>query len=130
MSANDPIAVLRIMRHVARMTVVRLLSEKDFEACFATPMRNVTKDPDPRADIWPYVDDLDLDALALPSINDVHHVYRDAHDRFDQVLIGTGRFNVLLAVVVDRHLRAVHGHHLLDLNERFDVHGQHLREVR
>lgn len=93
-------------------------------------MRNVIDDPDPRADIWPYVDSLDLDALGLPSINDVHYVYRDASQRFDQVLIGTGRFNTLLVIVVDRDSHAVFGHHLLDLNEKCDVRGGHIREVR
>lgn len=92
-------------------------------------MRNVTAEPDPRVDIWSYVDDLDLDALGLSGVNDVHYVYRDALNRFDQVLIGTGRFNTLLAVIVDRDLRAVHGHHLLDLNEQFGVRGNHMRDV-
>jgi len=118
------------MLYVPRMTFARLLSDEEFEACFATPMRNVTDDQDPRADIWPYVDSLDLNLLGLPSINDVHYVYRDAGDRFDQVLIDTGRFNTLLVIVVDRDSHRVLGHHLLDLNEKYDVRGGHIREVR
>ena len=51
----------------------RLLSVEEFEACFAQPMRNVTENAEPVLDIWPYVDSLDLDALGLPSLNDVHH---------------------------------------------------------
>ena len=74
----------------------RFLPQAEFENCFALPMRNVTADADPVVDIWPYVDSLDLEALGLTSLNDVHHVYRGAHNRFDQVLIGTGRFNALL----------------------------------
>ncbi|MDB5678545.1 MAG: hypothetical protein JWM94_1547, partial [Sphingomonas bacterium] len=62
--------------------------------------------------------------------NDVHYVYRDALNRFDQILIGTGRFNTLLAVVVDRELQTIVGHHLLDLNEKYGVRGDHLRDVR
>ncbi len=93
-------------------------------------MRNVTADPDPRADIWSYVDELDLDAIGVPSINDVHYVYRDAKERFDQVLIGTGRFNALLVVVVDRDLGVVHGHRLLDLNEEFGERDAYMRVVR
>jgi len=112
------------------METTRLLTTEEFERCFAAPMKNVTADADPSVDIWPYVDSLDLDAVGVPSINDVNYVYRDANGRFDQVLIGTGRFNTLLAVVVDRHLRSITGHHLLDLNEKFDVHGDHLRTVR
>jgi hypothetical protein len=83
-------------------------------------MRNVTHDAEPGLDIWPYVDSLDLAALGIHSLNDVHYVYRDARDRFDQVLIGTGRFNTLLVVVVDRHLAVVLGHLLLDLDETYD----------
>ena len=112
------------------MTLSRLLSEEEFEACFAAPMRDVTADADPRVDIWPYVDGLNLDVLGIPGINDVHYVYRDALDRFDQVLIGTGRFNTLLVVVVDREPRTVHGHCLVDLNKKCGVHGGHIRDVR
>ncbi|MBN8807316.1 MAG: hypothetical protein J0I47_03630 [Sphingomonas sp.] len=111
------------------MRETRLLSAEEFESYFAAPMQNVTANADPQIDIWPYVDSIDLDALGLPSINDVHYVYRDAHDRFDQVLIGTGRFNTLLAVVVDRRQCSIAGHHLLDLNERFGARGVHLRTV-
>lgn len=93
-------------------------------------MQNVTADADPKVDIWPYIDSLDLDTVGLPRINDVHYVFRDANGRFDQVLIGTGRFNTLLAVVVDRHQRSIAGHYLLDLNEKFNVRGDHLRTVR
>lgn len=92
-------------------------------------MRDVTKIAEPAVDIWPYVDGLDLDTLGLPGINDVHYVYRDAHERFDQVLIGTGRFNAMLVVVVDRHLKIVLGHHVLDLNKAYGRHGDDLKPV-
>ncbi|WP_338664113.1 hypothetical protein VQH23_02885 [Pararoseomonas sp. SCSIO 73927] len=99
------------------MASTRHLSQEEFDACFVAPMRDVTSTADPLVDIWPYVDGLDLDTLGVPSVNDVHYVYRDALDRFDQVLIGTGRFNTLLVVVVDRELKAVHGHCLLELDK-------------
>ena len=98
------------------MVPARPLSQEEFGACFAAPMRDVTSTADPDTDIWPYVDGLDLDILGIPSVGDVHYVYRDALDRFDQVLIGTGRFNTLLVVVVDRGLKAIHGHRLLALD--------------
>ncbi len=93
-------------------------------------MRNVTESAEPILDIWPYVDSLDLEALGLPAVNDVHYVYRDVAERFDQILIGTGRFNTLLVVVVDRHLRVVVGHRLLDLNELYGRRGDHLKSIR
>jgi hypothetical protein len=52
------------------------------------------------------------------------------NSRPTQVLNGTGRYNTLFVVVVDRALQAIIGHHLLDMNEKFDVKGDHLRNVR
>jgi hypothetical protein len=105
------------------MQAGHLLSHEEFEACFAEPMRDVTGSAEAVVDIWPYMDGLDMGALGIPSLDDVHYVYRDAQDRFDQVLIGTGRFNTLLIVVVDRQARTVLGHRLLDLNEEFGRQG-------
>ena len=84
-------------------------------------MRNMTESAEPVLDIWPYVDAVDLGALGITDLTDVHYVYRDASDRFDQVLIGTGHFNTVFVVVVDRVLSVVKGHHVLDLNERFGL---------
>ncbi len=111
------------------MQPTRLLSADEFEACFAAPIQNVTENAEPIVDIWPYVDNISLDDLGLPDLNDVHHVYRDAHGRFDQILIGTGRFNTLLVIVVDRHEKAVLGHRLLDLNREFGTGDQHLKSI-
>jgi hypothetical protein len=40
-------------------------------------------------------------------------MYRDARERFDQVLIGSERPTTFLVIVVDRASRAVLGHHVL-----------------
>lgn len=90
---------------------------------------DVTADAEPVVDIWPYVDSLDLDQLSIPHINDVHNVYRDASGKFDQVLIGTGRFNALLVIVIDRANAGILGHHILDLNTEFNISGGHLKSV-
>ena len=108
----------------------RLLSEAEFLACFAPPMRDITAIAEAVVNIWPYIDALDLDALGLPQVNDVHYVYRDGLDRYDQVLLGTGRFNALLVVVVDLLGKNVVGHRVLDLNEAYGVSGGHLQVVR
>jgi hypothetical protein len=108
----------------------RLLTKEEFLGCFEAPMSNVTAKAEAAVDIWPYVDSLDLDALRLPHLNQVHYVYRDALSRFDQVLIGTGRFNSHLVIVVDLNRREVHGHYVLDLDAEYGVTGDHLREVR
>jgi len=111
------------------MIETKALSEAEFTACFAAPMQNVTSNPGAIIDIWPYIDALDLDVLGLPSLTDVEHVYRDALGRFDQVLIGTGRFNTLLVIVVDLAKGDVLGHRLLDLNQEYAVSGGHLRPL-
>lgn len=102
----------------------RKLSDEEFKRCFSDPMRNVTADADGSVDIWPYIDGLDLGELGIPSIGDVNHVYRDALGRYDQVLIGTGRFNALLVIVVDLNAKTVFGHHLLDLGTSYREGGQ------
>jgi len=92
-------------------------------------MRNVTDQASAAVDIWPYVDAIDLGELGIPSVNDVHYVYRDGFERYDQILIGTGRFNALLAIVVDLSAPSILGHFLLDLNKEYGVIGGHLNIV-
>ncbi|OWK20952.1 hypothetical protein AJ88_22325 [Mesorhizobium amorphae CCBAU 01583] len=111
------------------MIAIRRLDEKEFKACFAEPMTNVTATANAAVDIWPYLDALNLDEIGVPYLNDVHQVYRDAHNRFDQVLIGTGRFNALLVIVVDLGKSAVHGDFLLDLNKEYGTTGGHVKSV-
>jgi hypothetical protein len=112
------------------MIAPRALSDDEFRSCFAEPMRDVTTDGDASVDIWPYVDALDLDILGIPSVHDVRNVYRDARGWYDQVLVGTGRFNALLVVVVDRRDAKIFGHHLLDVNREYGNDRGHMRLVR
>lgn len=93
-------------------------------------MRDVTAIAEPQVNIWPYIDGLNLEELGISCVNEVNYVYRDANDCFDQVLIGTDCFNKQLVIVVDRGLRRVAGHHLLDLNEYSASPGDHIRDVR
>jgi hypothetical protein len=111
------------------MTEPRALSQDEFDACFAEPMRDVTREAEARVDIWSYVEALDLDVVGVPSVHDVEYVYRDANNRFDQVLIGTGRFNALLVIVVDLAKTEIVGHHLLDLGRIYGDRGGHLSIV-
>ena len=103
------------------MAITRRLSAAEFKSCFAEPMRRIAAGSAAAVDIWPYVDALSLDDLGVPSIGEVRYVYRDGEGRFDQVLIGTGRFNALLVVVVDLRAQTVFGHHLLDLDREYGI---------
>ena len=42
-------------------------------------------------------------------------MWRDEHDRYEQVLLPFNRSNAFLVVVVDLRNRCIYGHHLLDL---------------
>ncbi len=102
-----------------------LLDETQFLATFAAPMRNVTGEATNVIDIWPYVDFVPAQDLRGHEVYDhfVEYVYRDATGRFDHVQVMTKTKNVYLAVVVDFQHIAIHGHHLLDLNEKHGVTG-------
>ena len=112
---------------VAALT--RLLSEAEFHACFAHPMIDVTQSAKAELDIWPYVDALDLDTLKLPYLNDVHYVIRDNDEQFDLIHIGTGHYNALLVIVIDREKSMIRGHHILNLNEIYGAQLDHLRPI-
>ena len=100
-----------------------LLSEMQFLATFAAPMRDVTGEATNVIDIWPYVDSVPAQDLRGHEVYDrfVEYVYRDATGRFDHVQVMTKTKNVYLTIVVDLQHNAVHGHQLLDLNEKYGV---------
>lgn len=102
-----------------------LLDEKQFLATIAAPMRDVTGEVTNVIDIWPYVESVPPEDLRGHEVDNhfVEYVYRDATGRFDHVQVMTKTKNVYLTVVVDLQRDAVHGHHLLDLNEKYGVTG-------
>lgn len=100
-----------------------LLTDDEFKATFASPMRDVVNDATNVIDIWPYVS-----AIAQPDLGDhtiydqfVEHVYRTPDDRFDHVMVMTRTKNVYLVVVVDLVKDAIYGHYLLDLNKEYGL---------
>jgi len=105
-----------------RMATV-LLTDEAFRATFATPMRDVTQVATNVIDIWPYVAAIPPHDLHGHQIDDqfVEYVYRDAAGRFDHVLVMTKTKNVYVAVVVDLAHDRIHGHHLLDLKEKYGL---------
>jgi D-serine deaminase-like pyridoxal phosphate-dependent protein len=86
-------------------------------------MRNVTQEATNVLDIWPYVASVPVADLRGHQIYDqfVEYVYRDATGRFDHVLVMTRTKNVYLTVVIDLVHDRIHGHHLLDLNEKYGL---------
>lgn len=105
----------------------RLLDPEEFKETFAAPMRDVLGSATDVIDIWPYVDAVPSSDLFGNTIADpmVEHVYRNATDTFDHVMVVTSAKNVFLAVVVDLKGAVVLGHHLLDLNQEYGSVTQH-----
>ena len=96
------------------------LTETAFRATFTARMREIPPCGATSPDLVPYLDALfpeDLDGLSIPT-REVRHVWRDAHDRYDHVLLPLSRANTYLVVVVDLRNWCVHGHHVLDLHGR------------
>ena len=86
-------------------------------------MRKVTEQAVEPIDISGYVD-----AVPAADLNDyeicrglVECVYRSSDDRFDHIMVMTKSKNVYLVVIIDLHHRAIHGHHLLDLNKLYGL---------
>ncbi|MCJ2065488.1 hypothetical protein MKK63_22645 [Methylobacterium sp. J-088] len=103
------------------MMAPRLLSQTEFSACFTAPMRNVTATAEAVVDVWSYTESIALPLGPVTELLDVTDVYRDAADRFDQVLIGTNVDNLLLVVIVDNLRHIVHGHYFLDLVDAYGL---------
>ena len=100
-----------------------LLDAEGWRSTFAEPMKDVTENPEPVVDVWPYVAAVppaELRSLAYRA-GEVEHVYRSGDGRFDHVLIPTSARNEYLVVVVARDERSVHGHHVLDLNREYGL---------
>jgi hypothetical protein len=100
---------------------VALLSEIEFAAMFAPPMRDVTATAEPPCDIWAYVATLPPPDLGALELGDVAYVYRDGRDAYDHVLIDTNTPETFLVVVIDLRDKAVAGHHLLDLKALYSL---------
>ena len=100
-----------------------LLNDRQFQATFTDHMNDVTGETSNVIDIWPYVWSIPLADLLGHEIYDqfVECIYRDALGCYDHVQVMTKTKNVYLTIVVDRRREIIHGHHLLDLNERYGL---------
>jgi hypothetical protein len=100
-----------------------LLSDTEFHATFAEPMRNITGVEREVTDIWPYYETIPPAELLPFVIVDAHveYVYRSGDERFDHVLISTDIDNVFLVLVINLREREIIGHHVLNLNEKYGL---------
>lgn len=103
---------------------MKSLSEPEFLHTMRSPMRDVTSAPGEVIDIWPYVEAVATTVglpLSVIQNQSVEYVFRTSDDLFDHVLIPKGTRNVFIAVIVNRTEGSVHGHYLLDLNEKYGL---------
>ena len=74
-------------------------------------------------EIWSYISAIpesDFDGFTIGD-NDVMAVRRTGDRRYDHVLIPTETKNVFLVIVVDLSSKAVFGHHVLNLNDKYGL---------
>lgn len=100
-------------------------SEAEFLATFVSPMRDVTGACGDLVDLWGYLDPL-LN-LSYPAAEKdgwewrVAFVRQSADGRFQHIAVPVPRENTYMVVVVDVPSRAISGHHLLDLGEKYGL---------
>ena len=102
----------------------KLLSDKEFHATMVDPLCEppATDDSKP-VDIWLYIESIPESDFENHSIgdNDVEMVRRTGDGKYDHVLIPTETKNVYLVILVDIGQGQVHGHHLLNLNQKYGI---------
>lgn len=99
------------------------LDEDAFAETFVEPMTDVTAQAALTPTLWSYVEELPANGLRGSHAESRHavHVYRSGDNRYDHVVLPTEARNRYLVVVLSRQRGAVHGHHLLDLNEKYGL---------
>jgi hypothetical protein len=98
------------------------LSEDQYKATFAPPMRRLPSEAEPPFDFGSYFDAIPAgDFAGYECQGDVTYVWEDASARFQHVLFNSQDKNVFMTVILDLHAQAVVGHRLLDLNRLYGL---------
>lgn len=102
---------------------MKLLSEPEFRATFAQPMRRVDLKAGPPFPFWGYFDAIRVDDFEGHdcSAGSVAYAWNDSTDSFQHVLIDTEEKNVFMVIVLDLRNASVVGHRLLDLNHEYGL---------
>jgi hypothetical protein len=103
--------------------IVAELSEGEFKATMDADPIAVGEDEAPPFDFWPYFETIpEADFYGHDfSAGEVTDAWTMPVSRYQHVLVRCETPNVYLALVLDLQLRLVHGHRVLDLNERYDL---------
>jgi hypothetical protein len=102
--------------------MINTLSGDEFQATFVEPMKRLGEDesfrPIPHKG---YLTECIAELALFTSIEDIEiqHVYLNGNKSYTHVMFWYGEPNVYLVIVVDHSNDSVHGHHFLDLNEKY-----------
>jgi hypothetical protein len=100
------------------------LDEDQFNATFVDPMQRLGEDADFVAiPLGDYVTECiaDLDLAATLDDREIRHVYINGDKTFCHVMLYSGEPNRYLVIVTDNGKKTIHGHHVLDLNEKYGI---------
>lgn len=100
-----------------------LLSEAEYHATMATPMRRVDSDAEPPFDFWAYFEQIPLQDFEGHDCSEgaVDYAWIDPTGRFQHALVKSEDKNTHMVLVLDLASKSVHGHRLLDLNREYGL---------
>ena len=102
---------------------MKQLSEAEFLATFAEPMRRVSSDTPAPVDFWLYFDSIPAACFGGHdcSAGSVTYVWEDPTGRYQHVLVDSEDQNIFMVLVLDVPNHDVLGHRLLDLNQEYGL---------
>lgn len=102
---------------------VRRLTDAEFRATFAQPVRRVGPDDAPPLDFWPYFDAIPAEDFAGYDCSgrQVAHAWRMGGAQCEHVLVASDDPDVFMVLVLDLDAGRVAGHHLLDLPDLYGL---------
>ena len=95
----------------------------DFVELLGSPMRKLPVGSAPPFDFWSYVERIPVEEYEghASDLGTVQYVYDEPSQRYLLVNLDTDDKNVFMVVVLDTQLGHVHGHFLLDLNQKYGL---------
>jgi hypothetical protein len=102
---------------------MKQLSEAEYLATMAEPMKRLSADGGAPVDFWLYFDcspaaDFEQHDCSAGSVT---YVWEHPAGRYQHVLVDCEDKNVFMVLVLDVHSREVLGHRLLDLNREYGL---------
>ena len=99
----------------------RQLSQAEFEATLAHPMKDIRNSGGPFVDVGPYLREVpETDWRGYQMRSEIPDcIYVSPDDRYEHHLIPTTTPDVYLAIVADNLWQGFHGHRLLNFNELY-----------